>query len=404
MKNNIIKNPLDTFVLGFWQYLNFGKQDLTVCTKEWKELFMNLAYTFNFRPEVGDKVEDMVMLLDNCLSNGYQAIAVDNRLHWRNLKHNGEKKYREDFLQIMEEYGNHEGVFAFMVGDEPFKDDFEPAIRAIQIIQSITDKPAIVNFNPSWFGEEFEQLFGFKGEEYFNVIDDFIKRSGLKVLLYDYYGAMAKHDQEHCINSYFRQLVKFHDVAKANGIPCWNSGLCLQHWDFRLPSREDLRWQLSTACAHGIKGVLWFELYQGALYKENWEGAPYNYYGEKNPMWLDLMEVQREFQCKYGEIIPYLDLEAVHHYGPTYGGVYYYFNGCDENIKNFENRFRTSATISRFVDKRNGDLYYMVVNNSQVETDRFTIQFDDSHSHCNTCNWLSPGGSFLVKYGGKTNE
>ena len=153
--------------------------------------------------------------------------------------------------------------------------------------------------------------------------------------------------------------------------------------------------------AHGIKGVLWFELYQGrrldVAFRENWEGAPYNAFGEKTQTWYDLRDVQREFCIKYGDIMPYLELESVHHYGLPYGGYYYYFDGCDENIVHFESQYRTDATVARFHDLRGGLPVYMIVNNSQEERDNFRITFSDNYKSCSTVRWLNPGGSFMVR-------
>lgn len=391
------------FVLSFWQYLDFSQLqagELERCTGEWRELYMNLAYSFWYDPEQCGE-EKLLKLLDDCLQNDMRLIIVHKNLHWNSLKENGADQYEQDVKQAVKKFGKHPACFGFMVGDEPDKNNWELAQQATKIVQANTDKVAFLNFNPPWFGEEFVKKMGFPGEEYAQKLDEFIAQTGLKVLCYDCYGSMGTHNRMFGINAHFRNLKIMSEVAKRRGIPCWNSGLCIGHWDFRIPSKDDLRWMLATSVAHGIKGVLWFELYQGrnldVAFRENWEGAPYNPFGEKTQTWYDLRDVQREFCIKYGDIMPYLELESVHHYGLPYGGYYYYFDGCDENIVHFESQYRTDATVARFHDLRDGSPVYMIVNNSQEERDNFRITFSDKYKSCNTVRWLNPGGSFMVR-------
>lgn len=395
----------DKFTLGFWQYLAFSQLqpgEAERCTDEWKELYMNMAYSFWYDPDTCDEA-CLLRLLDDCEKNGMQLIVVHSRVHWNHLKAVGEKQYEADVRDVIARFGPHPACFGFMIGDEPNKNSWAAALSATKIVQRNTDKVAFINFNPPWYGEEFAAKMGFPGEEYADKLDAFIAETGLKVLCYDFYGGMCTHDRPHQINAHFRAIKTMCAVAEKRGIPCWNSGLSIGHWDFRVPTKDDLRWMLATSAAHGVRGVLWFELYQGrrlddkGAFRENWEGAPYNPFGEKTETWYNLREVQREFVIKYGDSLPYLELEAVHHYGHPYGGYYYYFDGCDPDIEHFEAQHRTDATVARFRDTRTGAPVYMIVNNSQDEKDSFRIRFREGYRHADTSRWLNPGGSFIVR-------
>ncbi len=400
----------EKFSLGFWQYLTFAQLqegELLRCAAEWKELSMNVAYSFWYDPQ-HCREEQMLALLDSCLQNGLQLIVVHSKLHWNELRKAGAEAYEEGAKQIIARFGQHPACFGFMVGDEPDARNWEDAKLAVKLVQRNTEKVAFVNFNPPWFGEEFEKKMGFRGEEYARKLESFIAETGLKVLCYDFYGGMCTHRRTYQINAHFRNLAIMRAVAAKAGIPCWNSGLCIGHWDFRLPHKDDLRWMLATSVAHGIRGVLWFELYQNrdpaVAFRENWEGAPYDPFGEKTRTWYDLRDIQREFCLKYGDAFSHLEWEEVHHYGCPYGGHYYYFDGCDPHVARFTARFGTDATLARFRDRRTGELVYMVVNNSQEQKDGFTIGFSAPYAHCGTSRWLNPGGSFLVRLKKEENE
>ncbi len=404
---------------GFWQYLSFSQLyegELERCVSEWKDMQMNLAYSFWCDANENDEAK-LSKLLDDCLANGIQLIVVHAHVSWWNYQEKGLEQYEKDVKRVIAKFESHPACFGFMIGDEPNKNNWEDAKILTKLVQNNTSKVAFINFNPPWYGEEFVAMMGFPGEEYPQKIGEFIEETGLKVLCYDYYGSMCTHHRLNKLNSHFKTLTIMYNVAKKYNIPCWNSGLSIGHWDFRVPSRDDIRWQIATSVAHGIKGILWFELYEGRksllehyknvadgkevanknVFRENWEGAPINAFGEKTDTYWQIRDLQREFWIKYGDILPYLELEEVHHYGRPYGGHYYYFDGCDKNIAHFESHYRTDATVSRFRDTRTGETVYMIVNNSQEEKDVFKLTFSEEYAKYSTSRWLNPGGSFMVK-------
>ena len=150
------------FVLSFWQYLDFSQLqagELERCTGEWRELYMNLAYSFWYDPEQCGE-EKLLKLLDDCLQNDMRLIIVHKNLHWNSLKENGADQYEQDVKQAVKKFGKHPACFGFMVGDEPDKNNWELAQQATKIVQANTDKVAFLNFNPPWFGEEFVKKMG----------------------------------------------------------------------------------------------------------------------------------------------------------------------------------------------------------------------------------------------------
>lgn len=391
----------DKFYISFWQYYNFGQMDETEAAEDQKALYGNLAYSLNYDVS-RSRPEQMHAYLDACAQRGIQTTVVDSRMGFRTLLRLGEEEYERGVKECIREFGEHPAVFGFMVGDEPNKNTVEAAIRSIQIVQKYTDKPALTNFFPYWMNGEkdFAGVMGVDGFQYEALLDDFIERSGLKILAYDCYSQVLSRESERDfgVRAYFKNLNFFRRIAKKHNIPCWTSLETIGYWEFRIPSKTDLLWQLNTAVAHGMKGIQWFEIYEMEHpYGEEWCGYPRNKFGERTEQWYHLRDVNRRFFDKYGEAFDSLELESVYHYGTPYGDTQYYFDGCDDILTRFSGRYRTNAVISRFRDVKSQEICYFIVNNDLKDSDQYAIQFAEPYEEFNRTLWILPGHSCLIR-------
>ena len=384
----------DKLALGFWNYQTFGKYDEETSAQQWSEMFMNLAASFEYLPSL-HKPEQMLRLLDSCEKRSIKVLLTDHRVHWRTLQREGEEKFRKLVKEAVKDFGSHPASFAFFVGDEPTKVNWEAAKRAVQIVQELSPIPAFINFFPQWLGDDYEKLMGVRGEDYAQLLDEFIKETGLQFLAFDCYNCMNIKEPKAGLDMYFRNLNLFSEVAKKNHIPCWCSALCMGHWNYRTPSLHDMRWQVNTALAHGITGIQWFCMYEIELREDSWEDYPINFYGEESETCRKLRELNREAARKYGDIFPDLELERVFHYAESYGGTYFYYDGVDENLKSYSNTYRAPAVVSRFRHKKTGNLYYFFVNMSFTENSYMKVEFIEKYADSNKGIWLSPGAALL---------
>ena len=198
-------------------------------------------------------------------------------------------------------------------------------------------------------------------------------------LAYDCYGAMSVRDTETEMNVFFDNLNTYYKIAKETGVPLVTSLLCTGHWSFKQPNLSDLRWQISVALAHGVKGVQWFMLYDN---DEKLGDSPIDIYNERQPSYYDLRKVNREFLTDLGDLIPKLELEEVYHYAKSYGGTQTYAEGYDEYLKSFTAKYRDHAIISRFRHKETGRIWYMFVNTSRISGNLFQFRFASPYEHC----------------------
>ena len=371
----LINNQL---LLSFWGYRRFGQQDTKSTVEMWKDAGFNTVLSFIY-PKDYQKPSDMIELLDLCAENNLKVILYDDRIHCHRLQEMSEDEYEKAVIRSVKEFGNHPAAVAFFVSDEPNKDTLPLAEKAVQIVQKHSPIPAFVNFYPMWRSKDYVDLVGVAGSEIDKLYSRFIKNTGLGCLAYDCYGAMSVRDTETEMNVFFDNLNTYYKIAKETGVPLVTSLLCTGHWSFKQPNLSDLRWQISVALAHGVKGVQWFMLYDN---DEKLGDSPIDIYNERQPSYYDLRKVNREFLTDLGDLIPKLELEEVYHYAKSYGGTQTYAEGYDEYLKSFTAKYRDHAIISRFRHKETGRIWYMFVNTSKISGNLFQFRFASPYEHC----------------------
>lgn len=371
----LINNQL---LLSFWGYRRFGQQDTKSTVEMWKDAGFNTVLSFIY-PKDYQKPSDMIELLDLCAENNLKVILYDDRIHCHRLQEMSEDEYEKAVIRSVKEFGNHPAAVAFFVSDEPNKDTLPLAEKAVQIVQIHSPIPAFVNFYPMWRSKDYVDLVGVAGSEIDKLYSRFIKNTGLGCLAYDCYGAMSVRDTETEMNVFFDNLNTYYKIAKETGVPLVTSLLCTGHWSFKQPNLSDLRWQISVALAHGVKGVQWFMLYDN---DEKLGDSPIDIYNERQPSYYDLRKVNREFLTDLGDLIPKLELEEVYHYAKSYGGTQTYAEGYDEYLKSFTAKYRDHAIISRFHHKETGRIWYMFVNTSRISGNLFQFRFASPYEHC----------------------
>lgn len=371
----LINNQL---LLSFWGYRRFGQQDTKSTVEMWKDAGFNTVLSFIY-PKDHQKPSDMIELLDLCAENNLKVILYDDRIHCHRLQEMSEDEYEKAVIRSVKEFGNHPAAVAFFVSDEPNKDTLPLAEKAVQIVQKHSPIPAFVNFYPMWRSKDYVDLVGVAGSEIDKLYSRFIKNTGLGCLAYDCYGAMSVRDTETEMNVFFDNLNTYYKIAKETGVPLVTSLLCTGHWSFKQPNLSDLRWQISVALAHGVKGVQWFMLYDN---DEKLGDSPIDIYNERQPSYYDLRKVNREFLTDLGDLIPKLELEEVYHYAKSYGGTQTYAEGYDEYLKSFTAKYRDHAIISRFRHKETGRIWYMFVNTSRISGNLFQFRFASPYEHC----------------------
>ncbi|MBR5445255.1 MAG: hypothetical protein IKV57_03980 [Clostridia bacterium] len=408
---------MDKFPIGFWNYTVAGQQTAKD-VEDWADLGMTMANS----PEYWEGCDKQAMLdiLDACEEKGIKVILCDHRARWWGISEDPEGA-KAMFARALDDFGSHPAVLGFHVGDEPHTDVmFAESIMSHKM--QLEMAPHLVphlNFLPYWDGQE-ESLLKFP--TFTEWAQSMADRAGLKILCYDCYTQM--NPEEAGVHQYFKNLYKFMEAADATGITPWTTLLSVGHFRYRCPSEDDLRWQLNTAVASGMKGILWFFVYE-RIPTSNYRLPPIDEFGERTPTFHAMSRVNRHFLHQFGDFFLHAKHISTYHTGKAYGGYPMFVPGetsdviqdvfCDQGLP---------AVVSFF--EKDGGKYVAVVNNSTTESGLFKIlvpkgtpvfqRFDWNHrcvdmktnawdAHyaetdtvCIGGDWLAPGQMKLYRY------
>ena len=383
----------EKFLLSFWGYRLFGQQDTKETVRMWRDAGFNTAISFIYRQGSGTK-EEMLELLDCAQENGLSVILYDDRIHCHRLVEMSEEEYEKAVLRSVSEFASHPAAAAFFVSDEPNKDTLPLAEKAVRIVRKHSPVPAFVNFYPMWRSKDYVDLMGVPGGDVGKLYSDFVKASGAQCIAYDCYAAMDAREPETGMHTYFDNLNTYRAAAQSAGVPFVTSLLCTGHWSFCLPTLTDMRWQLSTAIAHGAKGVQWFMLYDN---EDKLGDSPVDVENQKQPSYYDLRKVNREFAREAGDLPCKLELEEVYHFYRAYGGTQLYARGYDEYLENFSAKYPDDAVIGRFRHRETGNIWFMFVNGSREAGNQFRYEFCPAYAHRNGSVWIDAGKFYFIE-------
>ena len=374
----------EDFPIGFWNYVECGRLDVQRSVEDWKELGMNCAMSCDAF-SVADTAY-MTASLDAAAKEGLRLIVCDSRTQWKNYIGKGEAEFRNDVKAAAADFGGHEAFLAFHVGDEPDADTWPAMLAAAKIVNEYAR--AFVNFFPL-FDEDFVARVGTDHAGYLDKIADAVRETGLETLCYDCYNQCFVHDGEMGINSYFYNLNSFRETAKRCGVKMWTTLLSVGHWCYRVPNEDDMRWQISTAVAHGAQGLLWFYVYERRL-ESSYRLAPFDMYYKKTETFDRLARQNKIFADHFAARLAGASLRRVFHIRTAYGNTPIYTEGCIEGLT-IREKFANPLIVSEFGSPE-GD-FLLVVNNSQTDIERITGEYAGKHFD----EWLSPGQMLVLE-------
>ncbi len=364
----MIKKTFDKFPLGFWGHYHGYNMPDESHVKDWHDCGMTLTMS----PSYNDKNE-MLKFMDLCHKYDIKLILCDARIGWRKYKENP-VRYLEDFREFAKDYASHPSAFGCFIGDEPSGGDVDICIEAYKLM--LREAPQLtpyLNFLPYWEGQDYSPILSGKSFEEWS--DDFIRRSGCKLLSYDCYSQMNPNGEGD--EMFFKNLNRFSLASKRNNIPFLSIMLSVGHFRYRVPSIDDFRWQMNCAIACGASAIFWFTYYTPE--RRNYRGGPISLSGEKNPSYYALKDVQFHFNKFHADIINNSEHIKTYFYGKTYGDFPIYVEGesaIEDGILSISSENGLPAILSLFEGhgKYEGNRYVMIMNNSNRESDWFHIK------------------------------
>ena len=203
--------------------------------------FTVFGMTYNY------SVADNHKMLDICKQLGVKAIVCDGRTR--------EAAFYADHVNgvkgLVAEYGAHPALYGYYLLDEPGANRFPDLAKASQELQRQDPKRLpYINLLPTYATPK---MLG--TPNYAEHLDRFLRLVKPAVLSYDHYALMA--DGSDRID-YYENLELIRKYGLRYDTPQWNVILSLPHCGYRDPSAAEMRWQVYTSLAYGMKGLMWF--------------------------------------------------------------------------------------------------------------------------------------------------
>lgn len=343
-------NGLKQFPIGCWTYFPL-KRAYPGMVKDWHDLGLNNPLTPAFAE--GDDKQAMLRILDECASYGMEVFLWDARALWSTLTKEGEAAYRRKVSEVIADFGGHPAVKGFYIGDEPDAPDAADAFAAARICRELAPNlNHFLNLLPwfDWIGPRIGS------DAYAPYLDRAVTEGRVKLLAYDCYTQMWEGDKG--FDVYFDNLREHSEAARRNGVDFCPTLLSMGHYEYRCPSFDDFRWQLSTAAAFGAKSAYWFYIHQTDFHA-NYRRPAINFWNERTPEYGWLSDVNRQFQLMFGSELMRLHIEDVGFTVKAYGGCEL-FKPCDR-ILGVDNDKNLNLLFNRFSDD-NGGKYAVLVN------------------------------------------
>lgn len=381
-----------SFKYSFWNYVDAGTIPLSA-VKEWKECGINLPMSPVYKPGVSKK-EDIISLLDACEKNGIKMLISDVRTTFKKLIEVGEEKFRGLVEEAYEDFGRHPATYGFYIGDEPNFDEMKYFIQAQNIVNEIAKGLETFGNLLPYFGAYFEP--GDKEErekKYVNTINEYLTKTNTKLTGFDQYTQCndIEYDQGTGINSYYYGLDRFRELCEAKGAEFFMSLLSVGHWQYRIPTQDDIRWQISTAVAHGARGIVWFYFY--SFFNEpSYRMSPYYAFNRKTSMYDKIQYEQWFFQKRYGELINRIKLHSIYHINDNYHYGKKWLP--DSYIEKIETKQQYPLIISYYKEYGGNGEYVSIVNVSQTRQNHIKSYFRNGDVKE---AWLAPGEIIFYK-------
>lgn len=389
---------MENYPISFWNVAHLDKVENTPAQRvaDWKDLGITLAMSPGFDPELKHVAK---AYLDECERAGLKLILCDRRTHWNYLKANGEDAYRAAFKEALADFDGHPALFGFYVGDEPDVDNVEYAKVAMRIQTEMA--PHLIpylNLLP-WFDFIKERIGSDQLSAY---LDSIVDEGKAQLLSYDFYAHMQE-EGDRRFDMYFENIRGYYEAYKRTGVPFMSIVLSGAHscggTHYRVPTKDELRWQLGSCVAMGAASVSWYVIdpcgiYEDAGHLYNYRDLPINALGERTEHYERLSEVNRMFLKHMGEVMHGLVIDECYHVGKYYGGV--------PSLRPFGKvKWVSSDTpliASRFHDNDGGE-YYLFCCNSGTDCASFDITFEPG-TKLSHCAW----GNRFVQTGTREDE
>ncbi len=236
----------------------------------------------------GPTAEENRRRLEWCADVGLRAIVGDARITRDLPKQDG---WRDVVRAVVADYAGSESLWGYLLTDEPSAAAFDELGQLTEAFREM-DPTHIAYTNLFPLYADANQLGTVSYAEHVRRFLDVVRPTWLS---YDFYPLL---DDGSVRPGWFENLAIAREAAGDTPFCLWLQTCALANW--RIPTADEIRWQVYTALAYGAKGIGAFT-YQ-TLDAEDFRGAPTSIHRQKGPLWAGMQQINLELQA----LAPYL--------------------------------------------------------------------------------------------------
>ena len=342
------------FVFSMWTY-----NDISEFTPDEIDVWIDLGMTLPMLPAASierDGPETLLPWLNKAQERGIQVIVNYPAINYAAYGELGRDEYIKRVKPLYDAFADHPAVHGFCIGDEPFnKGALEAALGALKVNKELAPHLSpYLNYTGATQSFSQETL---GGRDLSGWIKHAYEESGVDEICFDSYSQTINSGDG--MTDHLISLREWKNAAKgANDSELWGCLLSSGHHVYTPPNETGYRWQINTAAAAGLRGVLWFRLYDRAEVI-TYYGSPIDEFGDKSEAYYALKRCQRRFNNHFGEIFMRLRHKSTYMIN-SYRGVFPTFTeGTHDVIKKIR---ANDETMISFFDDEEGNEYLCVVN------------------------------------------
>lgn len=332
--------------------------------------------------------------LKTCRKAGIKAIVSDPRINGFDWAKLDAATARKKALPAIIAVRRNPALYGYFLRDEPGAGLFPGlAIMTELVHEAAPQTPAYVNLFPNYAVPD--QLGAASYDKY---LDEFASTVHPAWLCYDHYALM---DDGSLGGGYWANLMEMRAMARKYNVPFWNIILALAHFRFRIPTPDDLRFEVYSSLACGARGIVYYSYF--AYKVGNYRGAAIDQFGHETPTWGNVQNINLQIQ-KLAPTLLKLTSDDVYHFGKAPPGC----RGPDTN--SLVSRMDGDYAVGDFTHA-DGTRYVMVVNENlrasapcfpRFRHARKGIEFISPYTGQTEPfegeqTWLAPGAGVLLK-------
>lgn len=274
------------------------------------------------------------------------------------------------YVSVAENFIDHPAIWGFDVVDEPQSTVFEDLEKTrAELAASFPDKLLYFNLFPS---EQPCTSYGYElqsGKDFYDYIKDYEKTINTDFISYDLYQYSENQREKNGTASSFLAMGCVADVARESGKEFWLVPQVVSDIEDEFLSEQQLRYQVNTALAFGVRAINW------ACYTRGWwhyGNQPIDSSGNKTVAYDRLKTVNAEIKAISPIYMRYTNKDTAFTSAYDYEGQYqmddlytrHFDNDLEQKVLSDITATEKSTVLTGYFEKNIGEGYAFMFTNA----------------------------------------